>query len=150
MGEGMKPFPRADHEEMKLLVYGVADLPVSQNKALTLVETSSKTSQWNPYTLLRVFQWSATAELHETLLLLSLAWSSVFIKSSNGCYLEAWRPPTVETLDIVQDNGWPWVMKAFAFFFFFFKVGEWAKEIVGKKSPSVWMFERSTNLFHLG
>jgi len=45
MGEGIEPFPRADHKEMKLLVHGMAYLPILQNKTLTLVEASSKTSQ---------------------------------------------------------------------------------------------------------
>lgn len=40
------------------------------------------------------------------------------------------------------------IMKAF-FFFFNFKVGECAKEVVGEKSPSVWTSERRINLFHL-
>lgn len=44
MGEGIKAFPRADHEEMELLVYGMAYLPFLPNKTLTLVEASSKTT----------------------------------------------------------------------------------------------------------
>lgn len=68
MGGGIKPFPGGDHKEMKLLVYDMAYLPVLQNKTLSSEEASSKTSQWNPYTLHRVFQLSPTAKSYMKLL----------------------------------------------------------------------------------
>lgn len=66
IGEGIKPCPRADPKEMKLLVYGVTYLPTLQNETLALVGASSYKAVKSSHLTQSTSVTSSSSELHET------------------------------------------------------------------------------------
>lgn len=66
MGEGIKPCPRADPKEMKLLVCGVAYLPTLQNETLALAGACSYKLVQSLHLTQSTSVTSYSSDLHET------------------------------------------------------------------------------------